>query len=226
MSILKSIAIGIVAAMIVTGCASTGPSSGSEEQFSGFLGDYSKLEPIRGEGGEELRRWITSKNIKGKYPRLLVDPVVFHPEPQATGQISLETLYGLRRYTDEALRRELSKSYLLVDRVGPGVARVRLAMTGVATEAEGLAAYEYLPFTAIAAGISTAAGTRDRVAFVLVEGEVTDSLSGEKLGMAVRKIPGDKLLAGEKEQLTVEMMRIVLDEKARNARLIFDRVLK
>ena len=87
-------------------------------------------------------------------------------------------------------------------------------------------AYEYTPFTAIAAGVSMAAGTRDRVTYIFLEAEVIDSLTEEKLGRVVRKVPGKKLLENNEQMLTVEMVQDVLDEKAQNARLIFDGVLK
>jgi len=74
--------------------------------------------------------------------------------------------------------------------------------------------------------VSTAAGTRDRKAFILVEGEVSDSVTNERLAMAARKAPGKKLLKDDKEKLTLDTMRSIIDEKADSARRIFDRVLK
>jgi len=163
--------IGILALCLMAGCASKSISTDSDAgdgQFSGFLADYSNLKPIKEDNGGELRRWITSSDPKGMYPKLLGDPVVFYPAPEATDQVSVVTLYGLRRYADTALRRELAKFYVLVERVGSGVARVRLALTGVSTEAKGLSGFEYTPLSAIVAGISTATGHRDRIAFLIV----------------------------------------------------------
>lgn len=78
----------------------------------------------------------------------------------------------------------------------------------------------------IAVGAATAAGERDRQAFILVEGEVTNSVTKERLGIGVRKIPGKKLLRDDKEKLTLEIVKSVIDDRAVNARLILDRVLK
>ena len=218
--------IGIVlcSALLAAGCA-TGKSA-SKSGFVGYLGDYSKLESIKDEGGEEIRRWVNPKLRRGEYLKLLVEPVVIHPAPQATPQVSGETLFQLRNYFNEALRWEFGKSYLLVNQVGPGVARVRLALTGMTAEAEGLGPHAYIPFATLVAGANTATGERNRPVFLVVEAEVTDSVTQERLGIAVRKSPGKNLLKNDQEQLTLERLRPILDDKAANARLILDRVLK
>ena len=209
-----------VAGVLVAGCA-TPP-----QQLSGYLGDYSKLEPVKGEGGDEIRRWVSPKLKKGEYLKLMVDPIVFFPAPKATPQVSEETLRQIGAYANEALRRELGKSFLLVNQVGPGVARLQIAFTGVTTQAEDLKFYEYTPITAVVAGAEAASGTRDRVAVIQVEVQVIDSQTGARLGAAVRRTQAKQVLKNDKEQLTLDMMRPILDDKAANARQILDRVLK
>jgi Protein of unknown function (DUF3313) len=221
---LKYIGISVCAAMLITGCATDKKVESTE--LTGFLGDYSGLESVKGKGGEEIRRWVDPNLKKGKYQKLIVEPVVFYPEAKATKQISVETLKELREYTTEALQRELGKSFLLVQQAGPDTARLRIALTGVSTDAEALKVYEYIPFAAIAAGVTTATGARDRVAYMMVEAMATDSVTGKVLGKGVRRIPGKKLLKNDVEQLTAKMMRSTLDDKANSARLIMDRVLK
>lgn len=223
MNHLKHIGIGLCMAMLIASCAS---NKIEPEQLSGYLGDYSQLEPVKGKDGEEIRRWVSPTLKKGEYLKLIVDPIVFYPEPKATKQVSVETLEKIRDYATEALQRELGKSFLLVQQVGPGTARLRVALTGVTTSTEKLSAYEYIPIAAIAAGVMTAAGERDRVAYMMVEAEVLDSVSGAKLGMGVRKIPGEKLLKNDKEQLTAAMMKKTIDDASNSARLVMDRVLK
>lgn len=224
MNYLKRIGIVSCAALLIVGAATA--KAASEQKYSGYLGDYSKLESVKGEKGEEIRRWVNPKLKRGEYLKLIIDPLVFYPAPQPSKQVSNETLQQIRQYADEALRREVGKSFLLVNQVGPGVARVRIAITGITTEAEGMKPYEFIPVAAIVAGAEAAAGTRKRDSFLVVEVELVDSVTNDKLGMAARKIPGKKQLKGEKDQLTLEMMKPVLDDKAANARLILDRTLK
>ena len=152
--------------------------------------------------------------------------IVFFPPAKETSQISAETLRQIGAYANEALRRELGKSFLLVNQVGPGVARLQIALTGVTTQAEDLKFYEYTPITAAVAGAEAASGTRDRVAVIQMEAQVTDSQTGARLGAAVRRTQPKQVLKNDKEQLTLDKMRPILDDKAANARQILDRVLK
>jgi hypothetical protein len=209
------------AGVLTAGCATPPP-----EHFSGYLGDYSKLESVKGEQGDEIRRWVSPKLNKGEYLKLMVDPIVFFPPPKAMPQVSVDTLRQIGAYANEAMRRELAKSFLLVNEAGPGVARLQLAFTGVTTETEGMAPYEYIPIAAIAVGVETATGTRSRAPAIQVEAQVTDSLTNERLAAAVRRAQAKPILKNDKEQLTLEMMRPLLDSRAENARQILDRVLK
>jgi hypothetical protein len=210
------------AGVLVAGCATSPPA----EHLSGYLGDYSKLESVKGEGGDEIRRWVSPKLEKGAYQKLMVDPVVFFPQAQPTPQISAETLRQIGAYTNEALRREIGKSFLLVHEAGPGVARLQIAFTGVTTVTEGLAPYEYIPVAAIVAGAEAASGTRSREPAIQVEVALTDSVTNQRLGAAVRRAKAKPVLKNDKEQLTLEMMRPLIDSRAENARQILDRVLK
>jgi Protein of unknown function (DUF3313) len=210
------------AGVLVAGCATTLPP----EHLSGYLGDYSELKSVKGEGGDEIRRWVSPNLHKGEYLKLIVDQVVFFPQAQPTPQISAETLQQIGAYTNEALRRELGKSFLLVHEAGPGVAHLQIAFTGVTTVTEGLAPYEYIPVAAIVAGAEAASGTRNREPAVQVEARVTDSLTNQLLAAAVRRAKAKAVLKNDKEQLTLEMIRPFIDDRAANARQILDRVLK
>jgi hypothetical protein len=64
------------------------------------------------------------------------------------------------------------------------------------------------------------------MAFLLIEAELTDSVTGEKLGMALRKVPAKKLLTDDRQQLTLDVVRPFLDERAANARVVLERVMK
>lgn len=209
------------AGVLVAGCATPPP-----EHFSGYLGDYSKLESVKGEQGDEIRRWVSPDLKKGEYLKLMVDPVVFFPPAKAMPQVSAETLRQIGAYTNEAMRREMGKSFLLVNQAGPGVARLQVAFTGVTTETEGLAPYEYIPIAAIVAGAQEATGTRSREPAIQVEMQLTDSLTNERLAAAVRRAKAKPILKNDKEQLTLDMMRPLIDSRAENGRQILDRVLK
>lgn len=231
MNYFKHIAIGFCTVMLISGCATNSdePTKDQLAQFNGYFGDYSDLKSVKNKDDKddaEIRRWVTAKDIKGKYPKLMVEHVVFYPEPKASKQVTVETLQGIGQYTDAALKRELAKSYQLVDQAGPGVAKVSLALTGVSTDTEDLKFYQYIPVALIVTGVAAATGERDRVASIMVETLVTDSVTGEKLGMGLRKFPGKTLLKNDTEMLTVELMKPAIDNNVKSAVLVFDQILK
>ena len=230
MNYLKHTAICLCTAIVISGCSSNQDKPTQEElaQLNGYFGDYSALKEIKDKEDNdiEIRRWVTSKDIKGKYPKLIVEPVVFYPEPEASKQVTVETLQGIGQYTDDKLKSELAKSFQLVDQAGPGVAKVSLALTGVTTDTEDLKFYQYIPVALIVTGVAAATGERDRVASMMVETLVTDSVTGEKLGMGVRKFAGKTLLKNDTEMLTVDIMKPTIDDNVNSAVQVFDQVLK
>ncbi|MDT8283332.1 MAG: DUF3313 domain-containing protein [Gammaproteobacteria bacterium] len=230
MSYLKHTVISICTVLLISSCATNKdePTKADLAQLNGYFGDYSDLKPVKDKDKDdaEIRRWITSKDIKGKYSKLMVEPVVFYPEPKVSKQVTVETLQGIGQYTDTELKRKLAKSYQLVDQAGPGVARVSLAITGVTTDTEDLKFYQYIPVALIVTGVAAATGERDRVASMLVETLVTDSVTGEKLGMGLRKFPGKTLLKNDTEMLTVDLMKPAIDDNIKSAVQVFDQILK
>ena len=211
-------------ALLIAGCATqqTVPT----EQFSGYLGNYSKLKPAKDAAGRDVLLWQSRKLKPGVYSKLILDPIVFYPAPRTSSQISSKTLYAMRNYLNNAVVREVGKAITLTDKPGPGVLRLRAAITGAATEAEGLKAYEYIPVALIAVGATSAAGGRDREAFVVLEAELLDSGTGKRLMIGVRKHKAKKLLENDKEQLTLGHVRSMLDELAVTARKFVEQNVK
>ena len=203
MNHFKYIGVGLCTALFIAGCAT---DTKETSHLTRFLGDYSNLELVKNKDGTETRRWFSPEIKKGQYPKLIVVPVAFFPKPEATEQISVETLQGVRRYTTEALQRELGKSFVLVNQAEPDVAHLRVVITGLKTESKRLSSNE--------------------AAYLLVEASLEDSLTSRQIGKAVRKILARKLLENYEEQLTVDMMHSAIDDAASGTRMLFEQVLK
>ena len=80
-------------------------------------------------------RYIDKKAL-GKYSIFIVDPVVGRLYGDARGKISAEDLKDLTNYMHAAIVRELSKEYTIAYRPGPGVARIRVAITDLKKSTE------------------------------------------------------------------------------------------
>lgn len=133
-------------------------------RFSGFLSDYSKLRPSP---RHPTTLYEQSARLT-EYRSFMVDPIELLPS---------HTVRGERITSNEAqslalqLRREtidsLSAVYTVVDQPGPGVARIRAAITAIA-------------------GSHTDPATGNvQLGGASIEAEILDSLSGVRLGAAV-----------------------------------------
>ena len=118
----------------------------------------------------------------------------------------------------QALREQLGKDYRIVEHPGPGVLRLRAAVTEAkGARVVGNAVTSLQPMAKVASSaVGMAADTQVWVGAATFEGEITDSLSGERLMAAVDERAGTKNpLVGLKEWSQV---RRVFDTWAENLR--------
>lgn len=201
--------------------AACGAMAHAEGEHSGYLADYSRLKDVKDANGETVLRYINPDVKPGTYHSVRIDPIDYFPAPMPTEQVSAQTLVAIADYMDKGLREVMSRSGRVVTESGPGVARIRPAITAVAPVTPGLKPYEMIPISFL---ISTARG-RGKEAQIQVEVQVTDSVTGELLGAAVRKGVGAKL-ANPKAQLTLEDVRPLLDKWIEAAAVFMSERLK
>ena len=204
----------VLLAMILGACA----TKTDVAEGSGFLRDYSNLQETKDAQGKTIRAWVSPKLTPANYDAILLDPLVFYPEPRPTEQVSAETLQQILAYSNDTLKRSLSQRFRVVDRAGPGVLRIRAAFTGVAAQDEGLKPYQYVPIALVATMASRAASGTPQRAFIVSEVEGTDSVTGELLALRVRVATGERLAqVGERKVVTFDTLKPVLDELAAGA---------
>lgn len=196
----------------------------AKDKYSGFLGDYSRLEKEKDALGAKRLIWIDPQLVPGTCTGILMAPVVLYPAPQASAQVSTEALEEIRAYVDAGVRKGLGAVAPLVDHPGPGVLSVRVAVTGVAIK-KGLKPWEIIPVGMIVAGAKEASGSRDRDVDLFVEAEVTDSVTGEPRARVVREAKGVKL-EGKKDQLTLEVVKPQLDAWGEAMQKALEKVVK
>jgi len=143
---------------------------------TGFLSDYSNLD----RQSDVSYRYI-GPNL-GAYSQFIVDPVKvhFHASSKA-GKLSAEDITDLQNYMHTAIVNAISDRYSIVYRPGPGVARLRLALTD-------------LKKSKIVQNIwpgSKLAGTG--LGGASLEAELVDSQNGTQIGAAVESQLGNRL---------------------------------
>ncbi len=167
--------IGLIFMMtIVCGC---GPKKVAS---TGFLSDYSRLEPF---SGTSMR--YVDRVALGTYSSFIVDPVTSRIYGEARAKISAEDLKDMTNYMHAAVVRELSGGYAVAYRPGPGVARIRVAITDLKKSNPVL---NTIPQTKLA-GVGLGGAS--------MEAEMIDSQTGRQIGAAVESQLGERLsLAG------------------------------
>ena len=167
----KFISITLVVAFVslAIGCAPT------MKKESGFLSDYSKLEKVN----DDLSRWKDPSFTKGTCDRMILDPITFNLDEEDVAEFTDEEKREIREYAQEKFAEVVRKRMELVTYAGPGICRLRIALTDLE---KSVALANIHPLTrATGAGRGGAA----------MEAEFTDSETGKVIGMGTRRATGE-----------------------------------
>jgi hypothetical protein len=221
-TLLSRVLIVTAAAMVAAAPMSTSVAGKEvdKDKFSGFLKDYSQLKEEKDASGQPVLRHLSPKLTSGAYSKVMIDRVDFYPAPRPDKSVDSATLHQISAYLDKALRQKIGEKATVVDQAGPGVVRMRVAITAVAAETAALKPYQYIPIALVVQGAKAAAGARAQNAELYAEIEVLDSQSGERIGAVVKKGTGtevEKVKEGEKKgekKVTLDNVKPVLDNWA------------
>ena len=199
-------------------------ATAAEPPDSDFLPDYSLLKPVKDPSGNTIERWVSPKFTRENYHAIIVDSVGFYPRPQPSSQVSQETLDRISAYLTTTLSDVVLAAVPHATEPGPGVLRVRTAITAVSTGATSLKAYELVPAAFVFSGAMRLAGKRSQDLTLSVEGLVVDSVSGEPLLMVVRQGKGEQI-KNTTTPVTVDALKDRIDEWAESAgKLVAERL--
>jgi len=202
---LKAALLGL---MLAAGVASAQDPAAAKPQYSGFLGDYSKLQPAPDQEGIQI--FIDRSRDYRAYDKVKFDPIEVYltPNPEYKG---LQP-DALKRMTDvflNSFKKALGAEYQLVDAPGPGVLRVHAAITGVQAVKPSLGATDFIPIKALFNIGRAAAGASPQVAEMTAEIEVLDE-KGARVAAAVATRKGDKSLS-QRDQITWKDLQPITD---------------
>jgi hypothetical protein len=183
--------------LLLGGCVTTAQTRKVEP--AGFLKDYSQLK--EGEDDQALMVYINPEADFPGYDKVLLDPVTLWRNPNKPPiKIPEDELQSLLDYLNSALRVKLSKDYEMVNRSGPGVMRIRCAITELKKSRVVLdiASSVMPPAIALNALKNIATGTSSFVGRAAIEVEILDSLTNVRLAAAVDKRAGGKVWDDDK----------------------------
>jgi hypothetical protein len=184
--------------------------AGETPQRSGFLGSaavYERLQPVALGNGAIAERWFGRQMRTGYYASVLVDDVMFYPEPTPGPRVSASTLREVRSYLGDRLRASIGELLPLADGPAEHVLRLQTAITGVNAGKDAAASH----------GVAALFGSGERaVARVFVEVRFHDARTGELVGLGVREVDGEPLAAGV-QAVQLQQVRASLDRAAQDA---------
>lgn len=186
------VAAAVTLACLLAACAST--SQGREAKVSGFLGDYSQLKP--GQEGQALWIYVDPSADFSAYNAILMDPITVYSsaEDSALAKVPLSDMQGLVNYFDATIREHLAGDYKFVTKPGPGVMRLRVAIS----EAKGAKVVLSTVSAVTPVGLALnglkkgVTGASTGVGKTGVEMELVDSQSAKRLAAAIDERVGAK----------------------------------
>lgn len=145
---------------------------------TGFLSDYSRLESV----SETSLMYNNPEYDLADYSNFILDPVEVHFHDEAgKPDMSRKELAELRQHMFAAVHNAILKDYEIVRRSGPGVARIRIAITDIKKSTPVLTVLP--PGRLVGFGLGGAA----------MEAEVLDSQTGEQISAVIESQKGKRL---------------------------------
>ena len=180
---MSSTKIQLTFALILV-VATLGGCGASQRAYSGFLGDYSNLEPSPRIDGAKVYR--APDFDLSKYNQFIIDPIGVEFAPDASGSaVDPKVLTEMTQYFRGKLIEGLSKNYRVVDKAGPGTMQVRIAITDLKKATPALNIHPATKLSGVGLGAAS------------VEAECVDSATGKRLIAFVHTRSGDRLAVVE-----------------------------
>lgn len=215
-----------IIAAFATALMLAGPAArAADPPNSGFLPDYSRLQPVKTGLGKDAMRWLSPDLTREKYHAVIIEPVVLYPKPEPTDQVPQATLDDITGYLTTSVRDVVFHEVPQATEPGPGIVRLQVAVTAVSVGSAGMKPYEFIPAALVLSTAMRAAGQRSQDVALSVEALLTDSVTGEPLGMVVRHGSGEQL-KNAKTPLTLEQLKKRIDQWAEAAAQMVDQRLR
>ncbi|WP_322998055.1 DUF3313 domain-containing protein [Castellaniella sp.] len=182
-----ALALAAIGVLSLAACstAPTQPVPGSSQPApSGFLKDYSLLAPDADTPG--YRHYMAPGVNAGQYRSFIVDAPVFIINTQGVyDALSPDRLQEISNYYVSRLAAALGTHYRVVQKPGPGVARLRIAVVGLVEAGPQLKIRDLVPAKALFNVARMAVDETPHALRMSIESEARDSQTGKLLGAAV-----------------------------------------
>jgi hypothetical protein len=164
--------------------------AGDQPNLSGFLDDPPVLKPVaemKGAWG-----WDSAEQSLKNYNKILLDPVEIWIAPYSEYKgIDADKIKMLADSMRAVLVDELEPAYPVVSKGGPGVLRIRIALTDVYLKKKKRSLFSYTPIGLVASGVKSLAGKPKNISLVetSVEMEAIDMETNERIAVRLDQRP-------------------------------------
>ena len=184
-----AMAMAVLILMVtMTACSTTQQVAMKEAGPSGFLGDTSLLKP--GDKEQASLRYVNPNVPWTTYTKVLLEPVTFWGDDKT--KISAKDQQMLTSFLQEQLYQQLSTKYQMVTEPGEGVMRLQVALVDAESATPVLRTISMaIPQARLLSSLKyLATGTYPFIGGAQAEATMTDSVTGQLLGMWVDKRVG------------------------------------
>jgi hypothetical protein len=193
------LAMGVSAVVLGLTACGGGPKVMTERMpESGFLPNYNVLQVV-GNTPKDIRAWryIKPGIQASSYTAVMIDPVYLN-QTDYTKEITPEVIAQTKKILEEAMRQAVQRrsDIKLVDKPGPGVARVAVGITGAELSADGLKPWNFTPIGLAANAAAFATGNNSKTPALVVENRVTDSQTKEFIAGGMVAVQGESFRLG------------------------------
>jgi len=153
-------------------------------QNSGFLEDYSGLQPDPDRPG--AMRYIKPGVSLAKYTKIAFTPIEIWYDPNTEYKgISPDNMKLIADRMRSLIVKELEPDYPVVESAGPDVLAVRMAIANVKIKKKGRSLLNFTPVGFALYTVNDIAGANVNLDDAVIEAELLDSITGERLGILV-----------------------------------------
>lgn len=210
---------GLMAFALILVTVTAQAQEAGKQQFSGFLGDYSQLQPVKDREG--VLAFVNQSHDYSVYKKVRFIPVEVYitPNPDYKG-LQPDVLKQMSDGFLDSFIAAFAGDYQLVREGGPDVLTIRMAITGVQLTPPPVGVTDFIPIKALYNLGRKATGDAPMVAEMSGEVEMLDPL-GNRLLAAVATRKGEKTLKQD-DQITWKDLHEITDYWAKNMKQRID----
>lgn len=155
---------------------------------SDFIEDMPELSKDPDRQGAMI--WEKPGLDRAQYTRVMIEPVTLYISPDSKEKgLKADELKALSDEFEQAIVNTLEPEIPVVSQPGPGVAYIRAAIVDIKLEKKKRGLLGYTPVGFVVTAAADAAGMRISLKDAVLETEVLDSVSGERIGVLVDEAP-------------------------------------